>query len=680
MTTVAIIQARMSSTRLPGKVLMALAGKTVLARVVDAARAITGVDKVVVATSGTAEDDAIARWCADNTVDCYRGSLDDVLGRYAGAAEAYGADTVMRLTADCPLLDPAVCAAVLYLQQTTGADYASSCNPPSWPDGLDCEVFTMQALRSANAEATRPAHREHVTGFIHQNRQRFDVRSLTCPLPGLAKERWTLDTPEDFAFIAAVCERLGEGVHPYTDILNLLRKEPKLRQINTGQVRNAGLEKTIAESPLPNITEFSRSTELLARAENVIPLGSQTFSKSRVQYPVGHAPLFTTHGEGGKLWDVDGNEYVDLVGALLPVVLGYNDPDINDAVRQQMTRGMTFSLATELETQLAEKLCEIIPCAQMARFGKNGTDSTSAAIRLARAYTGRERIITCGYHGWQDWYIGSTSRNKGVPKAVQQLTHTVGYNNLGAVEALFKQYPGEIAAFILEPMNAEEPAPGYLEELKKIVHAHGALLVFDETITGFRYALGGAQELFGVTPDLATFGKAIANGMPISAIVGRRDVMMQMEEIFYSGTFGGETLSLAAALALIEKMQREPVIETLWRSGESLRSQVEALLAQYQLQQVITLHGKAPWVIVRTHDAHGATAQAIKTFWQTRMISHGVLTVGSHNICYAHSAQDIGQVVRAYAATLPRLAESLYAGTLEKDLGCKVLEPVFKVR
>ena len=225
--------------------------------------------------------------------------------------------------------------------------------------------------------------------------------------------------------------------------------------------------------------------------------------------------MFLTHGQGARVWDVDGNEYVDLVSALMPVVLGYNDPDVNYAVRNQLDKGVIFSLATELEAQLSEKLVEVIPCAEKVRFGKNGSDVTTAAIRVARAYTGRDKVIVCGYHGWQDWYIGSTTRNKGVPEAVQGLTYKVPYNDLDAVENLLKENPDQFAALIMEPMNVAEPAPNYLNDLKALLHKHGALLIFDEVITGFRFSIGGAQELFGVTPDLASFGKAMGNGMPI---------------------------------------------------------------------------------------------------------------------------------------------------------------------
>ncbi|MDO8605305.1 MAG: aminotransferase class III-fold pyridoxal phosphate-dependent enzyme [Phaeospirillum sp.] len=678
MTAVAVIQARLSSTRLPGKVLLPLKGRPVLEWVVRAAQAIPGIDKVVVATSIGADDDAVAAWAKGAGVACHRGPLDDVLERFAQAAKAENADIIMRLTADCPLLDPQVCGEVLALLKRTGASYASNASPPSWPDGLDCEAFTRAALDAAAAEATRPAEREHVTVFLRDRRHRFAHASLVCPLPGLDTERWTLDEESDFRFLEAVVEHVPERPS-YLDVLAALDARPQLRDINARITRNEGFVKTLRKEGLPPWNGAATSAVLLKRAEAVIPLGSQTFSKSRLQYPA-DSPMFLTHGQGGKVWDVDGNCYVDMVCGLLPVVLGYQDPDVDAAIRAQLTSGISFSLASTLETELAERLVELIPCAEMVRFGKNGTDATSAAIRLARAFTGRDRVAVCGYHGWQDWYIGSTTRNKGVPAAVQGLTHTFAYNNLDSARQLFKDHPGEMAALIMEPMNATDPEPGYLAELKALCHANGALLVFDEVITGFRYALGGAQSLFGVTPDLASFGKSMGNGMPISAVMGRADIMHEMENVFISGTFGGEALSLAASIATIDKMKREPVIETLWRTGALLATEVAKLAAGHGLSEVFGLLGRAPWMILAVQDHPTARKEAIKTLFAREMLRAGVLFLASHNVCYAHDAEDINRVLTAWDIALAKVAEELATGRLEERLPCPAVMPVFKVR
>ena len=296
----------------------------------------------------------------------------------------------------------------------------------------------------------------------------------------------------------------------------------------------------------------------------------------------------------------------------------------------------------------------------MVRFGKNGTDATSGAIRLARAFTGRERILACGYHGWQDWYIGSTSRHKGVPEAVRSLTHSVPYNDLSEVKRILKKFPGQFAAMIMEPTNLIEPLPGYLDSLKNILHENGVLLIFDEIITGFRFSLGGAQQLYGVKPDLSCFGKSMGNGMPISAILGRADVMSEMENIFFSGTFGGETLSLAASLAVIEKMQREPVIETLWERGGFLAERVRDLIRENELEDIISVVGAPPWQLLTFKKSKIVDSAVVRSFFIQEMLLNGVLINDSHNISYAHSLEDITTILNTYGHVLPKIKEGCY--------------------
>ncbi|MDE2397491.1 MAG: aminotransferase class III-fold pyridoxal phosphate-dependent enzyme [Burkholderiales bacterium] len=426
---------------------------------------------------------------------------------------------------------------------------------------------------------------------------------------------------------------------------------------------------------------FEKSIAFLARAEKVIPLGSQTFSKSRTQYPYGVSPYFVTRGQGSRVWDLDGNEYIDFVSSLASITLGYQDPDVTAAVRAQLDdSGVIFSLPHPLETEVAELICEMVPCAERVRFGKNGSDATAGAIRVARAHTGRDRVAVCGYHGWQDWYIGSTARHRGVPQATRELTHAFAYNDLPALGKLLCAHPGEFAAVILEPMNVVEPLPGYLEGVKELAHGHGALLVFDETITGFRYANGGAQAYFGVTPDLATFGKGLANGYPVSAVAGRSDVMKQMEEIFFSFTFGGEALSLAAAKATLLKLQREPVATTLAARGRQAIEGARAVIERNGLADLFSVSGHPTWSFLNMKDGRGASAFEIKTLWMQEILERGILSVGTHNVNYAHSEADIARLVEVYAEVLPFIGRTLDEGRLHAALRCEPLVPLFKVR
>jgi glutamate-1-semialdehyde 2,1-aminomutase len=425
---------------------------------------------------------------------------------------------------------------------------------------------------------------------------------------------------------------------------------------------------------------FHASEAYLARAEKVIPLGSQTFSKSRTQYPHGVSPYFITRAEGSRCWDIDGNEYVDFVSSLASVTLGYSDPDVTRAVSEQLQSGVIFSLPHPIEAEVAELICEMVPCAEMVRFGKNGSDATAGAIRIARAYTGRDRVAVCGYHGWQDWYIGSTARKRGVPKATQELTHTFAYNDLESLRLLLSAHTGEFAAVILEPMNVAEPQAGFLQGAKDLAHAHGALLVFDETITGFRYANGGAQAFFDVTPDLATFGKGLANGYPVSAVAGRRDVMKLMEEVFFSFTFGGETLSLAAAKATLLKLKREPVARTLAERGSRILREAPALIDRHGLSKVLSISGHPSWTFLNIRDAGSVEAFEVKTLLMQELFQHGILAIGTHNLSYAHSDADISALLRAYDHAFAVIAEALREGDMRSRLRCEPLQPLFKVR
>jgi len=423
---------------------------------------------------------------------------------------------------------------------------------------------------------------------------------------------------------------------------------------------------------------YKKSEQLLDRALKSIPLASQTFSKSLTQYPRGVSPFFIEKGKGARIWDVDGNEYVDFVNSLAAVTLGYCDKDVDGAVHEQMKSGVTFSLPHKLEMEVAEKLIQIIPCAEKVRFAKNGTDATSAAVRIARAYTGKEHIAVCGYHGWQDWYIGSTTRDLGVPQSVKELTHKFEYNNIESLEKIFQER--ELACVIMEPMNVEYPKDGFLKGVKELAHKNNALFILDETITGFRYSLGGAQELFGVTPDLATFGKGMANGYPLSAVVGSNEVMQKVEDIFFSGTFGGETLSLAAASKIIDKYKKEQVIEHFSEVGSYLLEKLNQLINDKNLGDIFRTSGHPSWSFLHIKEQEKYNTFEIKTFFLQEMFKRGILTLGSHNISFSHTKEIVDQLLDVYTEVLPMVKENIKNQTLLENIQGDILQPLFTVR
>ena len=425
---------------------------------------------------------------------------------------------------------------------------------------------------------------------------------------------------------------------------------------------------------------YKNSESLLRRAELTIPLGTQTFSKSKTQFPHGISPYFIERGKGSHVWDVDGHEYIDFINALGAITLGHCDPHVTAAVQEQLLKGTIFSLADPIEMLVAEKIVEMVPCAQKVRFGKNGSDATAGCIRLARAHTGREHILSCGYHGWQDWYIGSTPRNRGVPISTQGLTHTFEFNNIESLKRKLEELNGEVAGVILEPMNTTFPKGGFLEDVKRLAHDNGALLIFDEVVTGFRHANGGAQEYFRVVPDLVALGKGMSNGYPLSAIAGRAEIMDLLEEVYFSFTAGGETLSLAAALASLTKLQNEDVINKIISKGNHLNDSVRQLIKDKSLTDILSITGHPAWSFLVIKDAENFDSLAIKTFFMQEMMDNGILCLGSHLLSYAHSDEDIDDMIKAYDGFTEKLRKGLNEGSLRNMLRCEPLRPLFRIR
>jgi len=425
--------------------------------------------------------------------------------------------------------------------------------------------------------------------------------------------------------------------------------------------------------------ELSRSQALLRRAEAVIPCQTQCFSKGPTQFVKGVSPHYLARGKGCRVWDVDGNEYIDYIGALGPITLGYGFPAVDDAVRAQLDSGALLSLPHPLEVEVAELLVKHIPCAEMARFTKTGSEADSAAVRIARAHTGRELIVQTGYHGWHDWYaITKDQRNRGIPAALHDYILSFPYNDSAALERILVERGDHVAAVMVEPSVVGPPDPGFLEACRDLARAHGALLIFDEVVTGFRLALGGAQERYGVVPDLAVFGKAMANGMPMSAVVGKRDVMQSCDDIFYSSTFGGEILSLAACKAVIETYAAQPVVQHLETVGGALKKGCQELIGEHGLSGAMEVVGFDCRSMFLFEAANGNTALAVKSLLHQEVVKRGILGNGYHNLSYAHQPSDVDETLDVYAEVFPILSEAVNAGDVDTRLEGPPMQDVFR--
>jgi glutamate-1-semialdehyde aminotransferase len=419
---------------------------------------------------------------------------------------------------------------------------------------------------------------------------------------------------------------------------------------------------------------ISKSDELYNRALGLIPSVTQTLAKGPTQWIKGVAPKYLVKGKGSHVWDADGNEYIDYMMGVGPLSLGYAYPKVDEAIRKQLEDGITFSMMHPLEVEVAEMIREIIPNAEAVRYSKTGADATSAAVRLSRAYTGKNKILCCGYHGWHDWYIAVTARNLGIPEAVQAISFTFNYNDIDSVK---NSIDNDVAAIILEPVVFNEPKDNFLHKLADLCKEKGIVLIFDEMWTGFRMALGGAQEYFGITPDLATYSKAVANGMPISILTGKKEIMqLADEDIFFYTTFGGEALSLAATKATIEELRDKNVPKFLSDQGSKLKNGYNSIAEKLGID--FTRATGYNWRSMATFDEKAGDPLLQKSLMQQEMIKRGILWQGFHNMSFSHTDADVDYTLQAFEESLTVLKKAVDQNNLKEMLRGEPVQPVFR--
>jgi glutamate-1-semialdehyde 2,1-aminomutase len=428
---------------------------------------------------------------------------------------------------------------------------------------------------------------------------------------------------------------------------------------------------------------FSESRRLQAKSHAIIPGGAHTYSKGDDQFPE-QAPAFIARGKGCHVWDVDGNEFIEYGMGLRAVTLGHAFEPVVEAAHRHMRLGTNFSRPAKIEVDLAEALLEVIDGADMVKFAKNGSDVTTAAVKLARAYTGRDLVAICGdqpFFSTDDWFIGSTEMNAGIPQAIIDMTLKFPYNNLPNLRSLFDQRPGQIACVLMEAEAATPPAPSYLNAVKQLCDERGAVLIFDEMITGFRWHLGGAQKFHDVVPHLSTFGKALGNGFAISALVGKREIMRlggldhELPRVFLlSTTHGAENHTLAAALETIRIYRAQHVVEFLWRQGERLRSLVNRSIAENRLESFFELTGRPCNLVFATFDHDHSPSQAFRTLFMQELIRRGVIAP-SFVVSFSHSDADIERTAEAVHGAHVIYRKALDEG-IEKYLQGRPVKPV----
>ena len=521
---VCIIQARLSSKRLPRKVLMDIEGKTCIERVIERVKKSKLIDEIWLATTYLTVDKNLKKICDENKIHFFQGSNYNVLSRFYKISKITNASYIVRITGDCPLIDWKIIDEMIEKIKINNCDYYSNTIQRTFPDGLDVEIFSSATLNKTYFNAKHPFLKEHVTPYMHgkvpKNIEtgKFNIKQFLND-KDYSNYRITLDRKEDLLLIKKIYSQLDDFCS-WREVIKLIEKKPYLKKINNHIKLNEGSEIDMRSTKKYNT--FKKSNFLFRKAIKIIPTASQTFSKSYLQWPLNVSPLFLKRGKGCHIVDVDDNKYIDYLLALMPIIIGYANKEVDQAVYRQARQGNILSLSHPKEIELSEKLIKMIPYAEMVKFSKNGSDVLSAAVRLARASTNRDLVAVSGYHGWHDWYIGSTTRNYGIPKAVKKLTKKFNFNDINSLEKVLGKNAEKFAAIVLEPDTFDKPDIGFLKEVRKVCDKYGIILVFDEIICGFRTKLGGAAKKYKVFPDLGCFGKAMANGYPLAALVGKK--------------------------------------------------------------------------------------------------------------------------------------------------------------
>jgi len=631
----ALVQARMGSTRLPGKVLKPIVGKSMIELLLTRLSKSSELDEIVVATSKDAKNDELQLVVESLGYRCTRGSEKDVLSRFYESAKFIGADVVVRITGDCPLVDSKLVDECIKGYNNSNVDYFSNINPLTYPDGLDIEVISFESIERANNEAKSKFDREHVTPYI-RNSDNFSQSSMQHT-EDLSNQRWSVDEPEDLIVVTNVFEYFSPNIFfDWKDVLELSRSQPKLFQENQQIKNNEG-------------ATMSTGQKLYKRAKKVIPGGNMLLSKRPEMFLPDKWPAYFSKSKGCKVWDLDGKEYIDMsIMGIGTNILGYGHPEVDEAVIRAVKDGNMSTLNCPEEVYLAEKLVELHPWADMVRFARAGGEINSIAIRIARASTGRDKIAICGYHGWHDWYLSTNLNNdknldghllpglqpSGVPRGLTGTTLPFNYNDIGQLEQLIKDNKGEIAAIKMEVSRNEGPKDNYLQKVRDLATENNIILIFDECTSGFRETFGGLHKKYDVEPDLAIFAKALGNGYAISACIGRQEFMQAAQQTFISSTFWTERIGPTAALKTLEVMEREKSWKTITKIGNNISNQWQSLADKYELD--ISTWG-LPALSGYTFNLPNALSY--KTLITQEMLKKGYLAANSVYTCTEHTQE-----------------------------------------
>ncbi len=671
MNVIAIVQARVGSTRLPNKVMRHIGDHSMIGLIVKRLSKSKEINKIVVATSEASINNLLVHHVRELGFDCEPGSEDDVLDRYLKVAKKYHADIVVRITGDCPLIDPMLVDEIIKKFKSQDIDYISNTLVPTYPDGLDTEVFTFASLERAHNESQKLFDREHVTPYIKQSNlfktKKFQNKENYSHL------RWTVDHIEDFQTILKIFEHFSPNIYfSWREVLSLYKSKPEIFK-NLNMKRNEG-------------AFMGRGQKLWFRAKRSIPGGNMLLSKRPEMFLPGQWPTYFSKAKGCKVWDLDGKEYIDM--SLMGIgtnLLGYGHPEVDEAVLKTVQSGNMSTLNCPEEVYLAEKLIEMHPWSDAARFARSGGEANAIAIRIARAASGKDNVAICGYHGWHDWYLSanlSDNKNldghllsglqpKGVPRNLKGTVFPFNYNKINEIENLIKEK--NIGVIKMEVVRNIEPEDNFLQKVRKLATDNKIVLIFDECTSGFRETFGGLHKKYDVEPDIAMFGKALGNGYAITAILGRKEVMEAAQSSFISSTFWTERIGPSSALKTLEVMEREKSWDKVTNIGRKIRERLHKLSHKYQLKISFTGLQALTSIVFQSDNA-----LAYKTFISQEMLKKGYLAGNSIYVCTEHSEEVINGYFHAIEPIFDLISQCENGRDIEKLLEGPICHSGFK--
>jgi glutamate-1-semialdehyde 2,1-aminomutase len=592
------------------------------------------IDQIILATSTNKQNQPLVEHVIKLGYAVFQGSENNVLDRFYQTSILYESDAVVRVTGDCPLIDSEIVDAVIKKYESSGVDYVSNACPPTYPDGLDVEIFSTSSLRAAWREAKTISDREHVTPFIRDS-GRFKVLNFSNSRDYSSK-RWTVDDPEDYKVIQSIFEYFSPRINfSWNEVLQLNYSQPDMFAGNLHIKRNEGAVMGVGQ-------------KLWKRAKKIIPGGNMLLSKRAEMFLPDQWPAYYSKTKGCNIWDLDDNKFIDMsIMGIGTNILGYSHFEVDEAVMKTVRSGNMSTLNCPEEVYLAEKLIDMHPWADMARFARSGGEANAIAIRIARAASGKDKVAICGYHGWHDWYLSTNLNNdksldgyllpgldpKGVPRNLKDTTIPFQYNNFSELKKIVDTH--NIGVIKMEVQRSESPKDKFLEKVRKLATERNIVLVFDECTSGFRESFGGLHKKYGVEPDIAIFGKALGNGYAITAVIGRRDVMEEAQSTFISSTFWTERIGPTAALKTLEVMERENSWEQITSTGLKIRSGWQQLADKHGVR---ISHWGIPSLTGFTIQSDNALEY--KTIITQNMLSRGYLASNSVYVSTEHK-QDI---------------------------------------